>query len=57
MSGGPPSATRTAAASGMMMLFEADNRAAAQALVDNSPYKRAGIYEHYHLFEYRDEVG
>ena len=41
----------------MMMLFEADDRAAAQALVDNSPYKRAGIYEQYHLYEYRDEVG
>jgi uncharacterized protein YciI len=42
---------------GMMMLFEAVDRAAAQALVDNSPYKLAGIYEDYHLYEYRNEVG
>ena len=42
---------------GMMMIFEADDRAAAQALVDNSPYKRAGIYERYELYEYRNEVG
>ena len=41
----------------MLMLFEAENRAAAEALVANSPYKRAGLYEHYHLYEYRDEVG
>jgi uncharacterized protein YciI len=41
----------------MLMLFEAENRAAAEALVDNSPYKRAGLYEHYHLYEYRDEIG
>ncbi len=42
---------------GMMMIFEAEDRAAAQALVDNSPYKRAGIYERYDLYEYRNEVG
>ena len=41
----------------MLMLFEAENRAAAEALVDNSPYKRAGLYEQYHLYEYRDEIG
>jgi len=41
----------------MLMLFEAEDRAAAEALVDNSPYKRAGLYEHYHLYEYRDEIG
>jgi uncharacterized protein YciI len=41
----------------MMMIFEADDRSAAQALVDNSPYKRAGIYERYELYEYRNEVG
>jgi uncharacterized protein YciI len=42
---------------GMMMIFEAEDRAAAQALVDNSPYKRAGIYDRYELYEYRNEVG
>ena len=41
----------------MLMVFEAQDRAAAQALVDNSPYKRAGIYDEYHLYEFRDEVG
>lgn len=41
----------------MLMIFEADNRDAAEALVENSPYRRAGIYEHHHLYEYRNEVG
>ena len=41
----------------MMMIFEAEDREAAQALVDDSPYKRAGIYERYDLYEYRNEVG
>ena len=42
---------------GMMMLFEVENRAAAEALVENSPYLKAGLYEDHHLYEYRDEVG
>lgn len=42
---------------GMLMIFEADDRAAAEALVQNSPYLQAGIYEQHHLFEYRNEVG
>jgi uncharacterized protein YciI len=42
---------------GMMMMFEAESRAAAEALVADSPYKRAGLYDTYHLFEYQDEVG
>ena len=41
----------------MLMIFEADNRAAAEALVENSPYLKAGIYGSHHLFEYRNEVG
>jgi uncharacterized protein YciI len=41
----------------MLMIFEADDRSAAEALVENSPYRNAGIYEQYHLFEYRNEVG
>jgi len=41
----------------MLMIFEADNRAAAEALVLNSPYENAGLYEHHHLYEYRNEVG
>jgi uncharacterized protein YciI len=41
----------------MMMMFEAESRAAAEALVASSPYKRAGLYDRYDLFEYQDEVG
>jgi hypothetical protein len=41
---------------GMMMVFEVDDRAAAEALVENSPYLKAGLYEDHHLFEYLDEV-
>jgi uncharacterized protein len=41
----------------MLMIFEADDRAAAEALVENSPYRRAGIYDEYRLYEYRNEVG
>jgi uncharacterized protein YciI len=42
---------------GMLMIFEADNRAAAEALVENSPYLKGGLYGQHHLFEYRNEVG
>lgn len=42
---------------GMMMIFEVEDRAAAEALVKNSPYLNAGLYEQHHLFEYWDEVG
>lgn len=41
---------------GMMMVFEVEDRAAAVALVENSPYLKAGLYEDHHLYEYRDEV-
>ena len=43
--------------SAMLMIFEADDRATAEALVENSPYRRAGLYSEHHLFEYRNEVG
>jgi uncharacterized protein YciI len=42
---------------GMMMMFEVDDRSAAEALVKNSPYLAAGLYETHHLFEYANEVG
>ena len=42
---------------GMMMIFEADNLEAAEALVANSPFRRAGLYREHHLFEYLNEVG
>ena len=43
--------------SAMLMIFEAEDRAAAEALVENSPYLRAGLYSEHHLYEYRNEVG
>ena len=42
---------------GMLMIFEADSREVAQALVENSPYLQAGIYGQHHLYEYRNEAG
>lgn len=42
---------------GMMMIFEVEDRAAAEALVASSPYLNAGLYETHHLYEYADEVG
>ena len=42
---------------GMMMIFEVDDRPAAEALVESSPYLKAGLYEEHHLFEYLTEVG
>lgn len=43
--------------SGMMMIFDADDRPTAEALVAASPFLKAGLYAQHHLFEYRDEVG
>ena len=42
---------------GMMMIFEVEDRAAAEALVENSPYLNAGLYEQHHLYEFRSEIG
>ena len=42
---------------GMMMIFDVENRGAAEALVAHSPFLEAGLYEQHHLFEYLDEVG
>jgi hypothetical protein len=42
---------------GMMMMFEVEDRAAAEALVESSPYLKAGLYEDHRLYEYQDEVG
>lgn len=43
--------------SGYLMLFEAEHRDAAEALVRESPVRDAGLYSEYHLFEYQNEVG
>ncbi len=42
---------------GMMMTFEADSHAQAEGLVHDSPLRRAGLYDHFHLYEHRNEVG
>lgn len=42
---------------GMMMIFEVEDRAAAEALVANSPYLKAGLYETHSLYEYVNEIG
>lgn len=42
---------------GMMMIFEAEDHAAAQALVSTSPFLRAGLYRDYHLLQYQNEIG
>jgi len=42
---------------GMMMIFDVEERTAAEALVESSPYLKAGLYEAYKLYEFQDEVG
>jgi uncharacterized protein YciI len=42
---------------GYVVIFEAESRAAAEALVHDSPVRQAGLYSEYHLFEYQQEVG
>jgi hypothetical protein len=42
---------------GYLLLFEAENRGSAEALVRESPVRHAGLYREYHLFEYQNEVG
>jgi len=41
----------------MMMIFDVENRAAAEAFVENSSYMRAGLYRDHHLYEFQDEIG
>lgn len=42
---------------GYLVIFKADDRAAAEALTQSSPVRDAGLYAEYHLFEYQREVG
>jgi uncharacterized protein YciI len=42
---------------GYLVVFEASDRSAAEALVRGSPVRNAGLYSEYHLFEYQNEVG
>lgn len=45
------------ARAGMMMIFEDENRAAAEDFVSGSPYLRAGLYVDHRLYKYSNEVG
>ncbi len=40
-----------------MVVFEAEDRATAEALVHESPLRKAGLYSEFHLFEFQNEVG
>ena len=42
---------------GMMMIFETEDQAAAEAFVSNSPFLRADLYRDYHLVQFQNEVG
>ena len=42
---------------GYLVIFEAPDLAAAEALTDSSPVRAAGLFVDYHLFEYQREVG
>ena len=42
---------------GMMMIFEVEDRARAEAFVRESPYLRAGLYTDHRLYEFQSEVG
>jgi hypothetical protein len=41
----------------MIMIFDMDSREAAEAYVATSPFRDAGLYAHYHLYEFADQVG
>lgn len=41
----------------MMMMFEVDSRQSAEAFVATSPFRGAGLYAHYHLYEFADQIG
>ena len=42
---------------GMMMVFEQDNRDAAERFVADSPFLQAGLYGDHRLYDYSNEVG
>ena len=43
--------------SGYLVIFEAEDRATAEALARESPVRDAGLYSEFHLFEFQNEVG
>jgi uncharacterized protein YciI len=52
-----PLCDETGRRAGAMLIFEANNRAAAESFVAESPYLKAGLYERHQLYEYRNEAG
>src|SRR4051794_36705830 len=42
---------------GYLAVFEAEDRAAAEALAEASPIRQAGLYSEFHLFEFQNEIG
>ena len=42
---------------GMLMIFEHDSHESANSFVTDSPFLRAGLYEDYRLYEYKNEAG
>lgn len=42
---------------GMLMIFDAEDRATAEALVAGSPFLKAGLYDEHRLLEYQDQIG
>jgi hypothetical protein len=41
----------------MIVIFEVEDRKAAEAFVATSPFRDAGLYSHYHLYDFADQVG
>lgn len=41
---------------GYLMIFEAEHREAAEALVQNSPVREAGLYREFHLLEFQNWI-
>ena len=42
---------------GMMMIFDAETREAAEAFINESPYLKAGLIDDHRLYAYDNEVG
>ena len=49
--------TESGGRAGYLVIFEAEDRATAEALVHSSPVREAGLYSEFHLFDFQAEVG
>ena len=43
--------------SGMLMIFDIEDRSKAEAFVSGSPYLQAGLYQEHRLYEYQSQNG